>query len=245
MFLHERTRKSLCRTSFVSLCLVPTCAVAIWAAVRNTDAHRNRCAAELGRALQLKVVLGGLDYPEPGAVRYANLVVADPGSDSPILRAEKVDAYRAQSSLAIVAPKLTIDSSGAGALAELLHNRLRDRTLNGALPIRLYVSELIVASPDGDVTLQEFRAQIEPTEDGRRAHLTFRTTEMGKDAEPVALTIVRFHNAKTGVRLDTHGALHDAAVGTPAIVQLLRKLVTDQPVVVPVSQEAVELLRAP
>jgi hypothetical protein len=242
MFLHERTRKSLCRCSFVSLCLVPTCAVAIWAAVRNTDVHRNHCAAELGRALRLKVMLGGVEYPEPGAVRYSNLIVADPQSDAPILRAERVDVYTTQSALAIVAPKVFIESTGGGAPAELLHNRLRDRTLNGAFPVRLYVSELVVASSAGDASLQEFRAQIEPTADGRRAHFTFRTAEMAKDAEPLALTIVRFHNGKTGVRLHTQGAFQDSAAGTDAVVRLLRALVADQQEIVPVSQEAEELL---
>lgn len=245
MFLHERTRKSLCRYGFVALCLLPTCAVAIWAAVRNTEAHRRHCAAELGRFLQLKVVLGGLEYPEPGAIRYSNLIIADPQTDVPILRADKIDVFRTPAALAIVATNLTIESGAADALAELLHDRLRDRTQGGALPLRLFIGELLIASPTADVSVQEFRAQIDSTANGRRAHLTFRTAEMAKDAEPVALTIARLDNAKTGVRLDTQGAFQDSAEGTGAIVQLLRTLAAGDQVIVPVSQEAEDLLHMP
>jgi hypothetical protein len=244
MFLHERTRKSLCRYGFVVLCLLPTCAVAIWAAVRNTDAHRLRCAAELGRALKLKVVLGGLEYPEPCAIRYTNLIIADPQTDAPILRTDKIDVFRTPAALAIVAAHLTIESGAQKELAELLHERLRDRTQSGALPVRLFIGELLVESRTADVPLQEFRAQIDSTANGRRAHLTFRTAEMAKDAEPVALTIVRA-SAQTGVRLDTQGAFQDSAAAAGAVVQLLRTLVAGDQVIVPVSQEAEELLRSP
>jgi hypothetical protein len=245
MFLHERTRKSLCRYGFVALCLVPTCAVAIWAAVRNTGPHRNHCALELGRALKLKVVLGGLEYPEPGACRYTNLVVADPVSDSPIARADKVDVYTTKSALSIVAPKLTIELGGAGDLADLLHNLLRDRSTAAQLPVRLFFNELLVASPAGTALLQEFRAQIESTADGRRAHFTFRTAEMAKDSDPVALTIVRFRAPKTAVMLFTHGAFQEKAPGADAVVKLLRTLIASDQVIVPASPEAEDLLHAP
>jgi hypothetical protein len=245
MFLHERTRKSLCRYGFVTLCLVPTCAVAIWAAVRNTEAHRNQCALELGRVLKLKVAIGGLEYPEPGACRYTNLIVADPVSDSPIARGDKVDVYSTQSALSIVAPKLTIELGAAGDLADLLHSILRDRSQTAELPLRLFVNELLVASPAGDAALQEFRAQIESTADGRRAHFTFRAGGMSKDSDPVALTIVRFRDSKTGVMLFTHGAFNHQAPGADAVVKLLRTLIAVDQVIVPASPEAEDLLHMP
>jgi hypothetical protein len=244
MFLHERTRKSLCQYGFVALCLVPTCAVAIWAAVRNTEAHRQHCAAELGRTLKLKVVLGGLEYPEPGAIRYTNLKLADPQTDVPIVRADQIDVYTTEAALAIVAAKLTIEPGAREALAELLHDRLRDRTPVGAPPLRLFIGELLVASPTADVSVHEFRAQIDSTADGRRVHVTFRTPEMAKDARPAALTIVR-GIAKTGVHLDTHGAFQNSTAGTDGIVQLMRTLVNDDQVIMAVSQDAEELLRLP
>jgi hypothetical protein len=92
--------------------------------------------------------------------------------------------------------------------------------------------------------VQELRAQIDTTADGRRAHFTFRTAELAKDAQPVALTIVR-GSAKTGVKLDTQGAFQNSTAGADGLVQLLRTLVGDDQVIVPVSPEADELLRAP
>jgi hypothetical protein len=214
----------------------------MWAANRNTESHRSHCAAELGRALQFKVALGGVEYPEPGAVRYTNLVVAELDTDAPILRAEKVDVYTTQSALAIVVSKLAIESGGDRALAELLRNRLRDRTDSGDSPLRLFVSELSVASAAGSVSLQDLRAQIEPTTDGRQAHCTFHTAEMASDAEPVALTIARLRNGQTGVRLQTQGAFQNSTPGTDGVLELLRTLVSDDHVIVPVSQEAEALL---
>jgi hypothetical protein len=67
---------------------------------------------------------------------------------------------------------------------------------------------------------------------------------MAKGAEPVALTIVR-GSAKTGVILDAQGALQNPSASADVVVQLLRALVSDDQVIVPVSQEAEELLRMP
>jgi hypothetical protein len=146
--------------------------------------------------------------------------------------------------LSIVAPKLTIELGAAGDLVDLLHNLLRDRSEAAELPVRLFVNELIVASSAGGASLQEFRGQIESTADGRRAHFTFRTAEMAKDSEPVALTIVRFRS-KTAVMLFRHGAFQNRAPGGDAVVKLLRTLIADDQVIVPASPEAEDLLHAP
>ena len=69
--------------------------------------------------------------------------------------------------------------------------RVEARKPGGALPVRFFIGDLLVASPAAAVSVREFRAQIDSTADGRRAHVTFRTAEMAKDAEPLALTIVR------------------------------------------------------
>src|SRR5688572_2294504 len=76
--LHERTRKSLCKLGFLTLCLLPTCAVALWAAVRNGDHHRALCEAELSRLLRLTVTLGDVAHPEPGVVRYTDFLITNP-----------------------------------------------------------------------------------------------------------------------------------------------------------------------
>jgi hypothetical protein len=56
------------------------------------------------------------------------------------------------------------------------------------------------------------------------------------------LTIVRFRTGKTGFKLDTQGAFRESPPGFDAVVQLLRALVADNQVIVPVSKEAEELL---
>jgi hypothetical protein len=241
--LHERTRKSLCRIGFVALCVLPTFAVALWAASRNGDGHRARCEAELSRLLALKVTLGDIEYPEPGVVRYSDFLLADPETEASIVSAAQLEVRTTDTALAISTSKLKIEISTVHALAELLHARLRDRTERGVASLRLAISELMVAAPSGEVPLLEVRGRLEPTSEGRGALLTFRTAEMTKDAQPVVLTIVRSRDARIGFELDTQRAFETPGGHFRPVVQLLHTLVADNQVLVPVTAEAEELLR--
>jgi hypothetical protein len=243
--LHERTRKSLCRLGFIALCALPTGAVGLWAAVRNSDVHRTACEAELTNLFRLDASLDKIEYPEPGVARYHNLQLGDPGTEGPIARIEKVEARTTSALLSIVAPRVQVELKGAGALAELLHGRLRDRIATGDLPIRIAIGELTILSRKGDVSLLDIRGRLEPTSDGRGAQFIFRTAAMAKEASPAVLTIVRSRNAQSGFELDTRGAFQEPAGAYGPALQLLRALVTDAQDFVPVTPEAKALLRMP
>jgi len=241
--LHERTRKALCRLGFLTVCLLPTCAVALWAASRNGEAHRGRCEAELGRLLQLKVTLLDVEYPEPDVARYTHFLLADPETERPIVSAARIEVRKTPTALTIMAPELRVEASAESALAELVHDRLRDRSESGAFPVSLSVEKVIVASPSGDVTLLNVRGLLGPTSEGRGAEVRFHTAEMTKDSQPVVLTIVRSHDARIGFKLETHGAFNEPADRSGPIVRLLRTFVANQPVLVPFSREAEALMR--
>ncbi|MEX2140937.1 MAG: hypothetical protein WD894_16855 [Pirellulales bacterium] len=241
--LHERTRKSLCRVGFVALCVLPTCAVALWAASRNGDGHRARCEAELSRLLRLKVTLGDVEYPEPGLARYTDFLIADPETDAPIASAAALEIQRTDIGVAIATADSKIELGMATTLAELLHHRLRDRTARGTTPLRLAVSELLVAASNGDVSLRHVHVRQEPTSEGRAAQITFRTAEMKSDAQPAVLTIIREPDARIRFELFTQGAFDGTGNRFSPIVQLLRTLVGDNEVLVPEPGEAEELLK--
>jgi hypothetical protein len=241
--LHERTRKSLCRTGFVLLCVLPTCAVALWAASRAGDGHRTRCEAELGRLLSLKVTLGDVEHPEPGMVRYSDVVLADPDTGDLMVSVASLQVRITDGSVVISAPQATIEPGAAPAVAGLLHAWLRDRTESRIATVRLTVSELRVTTPSGDVPLPEVSARLEPTSEGRGAQFTLHTREMTKDAQPVVLTMVRSRNGRMGFELDSHGALDQEWHRTSPVLQLLRALVAVNDVLVPVTPEAEALLQ--
>jgi hypothetical protein len=243
--LHERTRKSLCRIGFVLLCVLPTCAVALWAASRNGDGHRARCEAEMSRLLGLKVALGKVEYPEPGVVRYLDLLLADRETDAAIASAAELEVRSTATAVVISSAALKIALAEANALAELLHDRLRDRTETGETPIRLAIGELTIAAKSGDVSLLGVSARLEATREGRGAQVAFRTAEMSPEAAPAVMTMVRSRQARIGFELETQGAFPLPAAPVGSIVQLLRTLVGSNEVLVPVTPEAQALLRLP
>ncbi len=241
--LHEQTQKSLCRIGFVAFCIVPTCAVALWAAARNSESHRIRCETELSRLLGLKVMLGSIEYPEPRVVRYRDFALADPEHDVRIASAALVELRTTDTTAAISAASFKLEIGAGQVVAELLHRWLRDRTTEGPTSMRINIDELVVVAESGDVSLMDISARLEPTTEGRGAQLMFRTAQMTRDTSPAVLTIVRSRHARIGFELDTHGAFDAPGPTYSTVVQVLRRLVGDNEVLAPVTAEAEKLLR--
>jgi hypothetical protein len=241
--LHERTRKSLCKLGFLALCLLPTCAVALWAASRNGDFHRAACEAELSRLLRLQVTLGDVAHPEPGVVCYTDFVITHPETGAQIASAASIEVRDSGPAISVIAPQLDVKANGAGALAELLHDHLRDQSESGLRPVNLFVERMTIAAPNGNVPLLNVRGLLEPTSGGRGAVFDFRTAEMPRDARAIALTMVRSPDARIRFSLETHEELDPADRSNP-IVPFLRRLVSDEPVLIPMTNEADALQRS-
>ncbi len=239
--LHERTRKSLCRTGFIVLCLLPTCAVALWAASRTGDSHRFRCGAELSRVLGLKVTLGNVQYPEPGVTRYTDIALSDPETSEEVASVPDVSTRIKDDVLQASAAKLTV-LAGRASVAHALHRWLHQRSLDEVTPLRVTFRELVIADPAGDVSLWDVAARLERTSEGRAAQLTFRTANSEKTEPQCVLTIVRGHDAVVRFRLDTHGVFEQHS-NSAVVVRFLRALVTGNHVVEPVLDEAKRLLQ--
>src|SRR5262245_45749807 len=106
--LHQRTRRSLCRYGFVLFCLAPTCAIALWAGDRKSETHRAASEAELSRTLRAHVALDDVAYPEPAAVRYSGLAIADPETRRPIASAPVLEARTSAERVTVFASQLTL-----------------------------------------------------------------------------------------------------------------------------------------
>jgi hypothetical protein len=227
----------------VLLCLLPTCAVALWAASRTGDGHRTRCAEELGRILGLKVTLGGVEHPEPSVVRYTGVVLADPETGESLVSMARLQVQSTHTAVVVSAPEVKIEPGAVPTVAELAHDWLRDRTEADSTSLRLSVGKLRVTSSGGDIPLFDVAARLEPTREGRGLELGFRTSEMKKNAEPVTLTMVRGRNARIGFELDSHGDFDPHWRRFSPVLQLLRVLVAANHVLVPVTPEAEALMK--
>jgi hypothetical protein len=202
--LHQRTRRSLCRYGFVLFCLAPTCAIALWAGDRNSEAHRAEREAELSRTLRAHVVFDDVAYPEPAGVRYSGLAIADPETRRPIATAPVVEARASAERVTVFASQLTLHSQQLAALGQMLHDRLRAHAQADGRSIRLSAGEVAIASANGDWKLLNAAMRFEPTASGRGCRLTFHPDD--KEAPAVAVTLVRSQDATTAFELDTHGA---------------------------------------
>ena len=241
--LQEQTRKSLCRIGFVAFCIVPTCAVAIWAASRHGESYLASHEDRLSRLIGMKVKLGAVEHPEPGVVCYADFVIIDPETGATAAMAPQMLVRTKDEAIVASAPKLTVSAGTAPLLADVLHGSLRSRGGGDETPLRLLVSELILADSAGEATLSDATLRLERTSEGRAAQFTFRTSATDDAVPPAAFTMVRGHDSNTRFRLDTFGAFERADGNVGAIVQFLRTLVAAQ-VVIPMPGEAEALLRA-
>jgi hypothetical protein len=76
--LHETTRRIVCRTAFIALCVAPTLAVGAWIGERHWPGRKGRIAQELGQRAGVHVKLDDWRTPRPGLVRSSGMVVSDP-----------------------------------------------------------------------------------------------------------------------------------------------------------------------
>lgn len=81
---HETTRKQLCRTAFLVLCVAPCAATALWIASHYLPGRNSRAARELGAVLDMHVKLADWRDPRPDMNRASRVALSDPQSGSPL-----------------------------------------------------------------------------------------------------------------------------------------------------------------
>ncbi len=114
---HETTRKRLCRTAFVILCVAPTLATAAWIVDRRLPSRAATQAARLGGLLQVHAELAGYREPRPGSRRCDALTLADSTTARPLMKLESPRIHGGAGAWSISAETATVDADELSALA--------------------------------------------------------------------------------------------------------------------------------
>ena len=87
--LHQSTRRRICRTGFLTGCLAPLCALAVWGLVRHTPTHARQHELSLSQSLGLGVTVAGVKHPRPGVFRYTGLELSDAETGTLVAQCER------------------------------------------------------------------------------------------------------------------------------------------------------------
>lgn len=115
--VHETTRKRICRTAFIVLCLAPTLAIAAWVVDRRLPSRTATQAARLGALLQTKAALAGYREPRPGTMRCDQLALDDSTTGEPLVRLQGVRLYQREATWSVTVEAATVDASQLDGLA--------------------------------------------------------------------------------------------------------------------------------
>jgi hypothetical protein len=203
--LHETTRRLLCQTGFLTLCVLPTTVVLGWGMSHRSAAHKAACTAELSSQLGLRATFDELSYPRPDNVLYEGFQLADPETGSVLLKCRTLAAARIGNTLVLKATQTELYGQRVEHLWDLLGRRLRQELSGADWQVRLLAGEVTWHADKGSQTFTEVIGRIVPSQHGQDASLTFRLA--GADVrEPATLHIVRYSQANppsTGVALRT------------------------------------------
>lgn len=215
---HEATRRAFVRVAFVLLAILPTAALAGWAAMRHLPGYTDAVAQVVAEHTGLAVSLEAVDHPRPGEMRLVQLELRDPETGMLIARAERV-------TLSTADDLVTIDLAGAklepGGLADAWRALdLRLRRHAGDLPtqhIRLTATELTTHAAADPLVLYDVQSDVDCRAVGTEVRLTFGTNEEASDKK-VQLRVVRNRQTSpptSGFELNAEGAPLPCALAEP------------------------------
>ena len=233
MFLHDRTRRSLCGLLWLLFGAAPMVLVAVWCIGRNTTCGVQAAADELSRELGLRVTLAGLVHVQPGAMRYEGLQLVDPENGQAVFRCRAMDVTwttaadtqgQSQTWLTLNATSPEVNADGLNELVRTLQHVMQSRTSLQEPRVRLSLGTVSLRSPEGAQTLNEVVGQVEKTPGGIQSQISFRLAGLTMP-EPARIGLLR--NRQTTpptVRFDfsTGGAPLPCSLLTAAVPELGR-----------------------
>ncbi len=222
--LHEIVRRRVCQVTFLVVCLVPTAVVLGWGIARALPGHAAAHAQQLRDELGLRVTIGGVSYPRPGAVLYHGLELLDPETGRSILRCRLLEAGTDEGAFTMRASQAEVEAEQADRLWQVLLRRLRQERIDSTPEIRLLASEVTwhgprSASAQPSQTFADVSGWLKAVSEGHEAGLNFRVAGTNMP-ELATLRVVR--NRKTAqpittVWLDTDGIPLPCSVFAPLV----------------------------
>lgn len=197
--LHDRTRRQLGVLAFVVLCLAPTvmvlfCGVA-WHLPGQAAGEADRLSALLG----LKVSIEGVEYPRPGVVRYAGLVLTDAETEKTVLRCQRLETEwrtaadqqgQTHPCLVLTAVEPRLEAGGLSQVWRLVHEVLTCRADRAGIDARLSAEQLVLRLGETPLMLSDVHGALDARVEGTLADVRFRLAG-GEKADQVKLRIGR------------------------------------------------------
>jgi hypothetical protein len=216
LHLYDQTRRRIALAAFFALGIVPTVAVGTWCVVRQGPWHVWGETARLGRELGMDVALGGVRHPRPGVVVYEGLRLSDPETGQQVLCADvleatwtaAVDAQGRRPAVVLAAPRVEVETAGAGRLWQLVQQNLRLQGGRPEMEVRVKLGEVAIRGGEQPLALVSIEGGIGALAGGVQAVASFRLAGSAA-AEPIRARVVRNRQLRPPadrIELDTAGA---------------------------------------
>jgi hypothetical protein len=198
--LYDHTRRQICMTAFLGLCVLPTLAVTGGSIARRLPWHRQAEEQRLSQELGLDVSIGSMQHTQPGVVRYAGLKLSDPETGEELFRCAELAATwtsmtdsHGQTRPAIVLAAAQAESATTAwqRLHEVLRRQLECLGGRPEVEIRVTADQWTLHSGDETQVLQVVEGTgVGLMSNGIQAQLAFRLPG-ASSSQPVRMRIAR------------------------------------------------------
>ena len=166
--MHERTRRLICRGTFVAVCLVPTLGTGAFVLWHASGVSRADLQQHLSLLTRASVHVQRVHYPRPGLVRLQRIVFADREHEAELLTLDDLEIVQSDNAIHLRTENASFTTAGW----DLCWQRL----LDGLQARDSQVLELACKTAqwnDGVAVreLNQLHLKLEPTQRGRQATL--------------------------------------------------------------------------
>ena len=180
--LHDKTRRQVCLTIFLLLCLTPTVLVIGWCVAWRLPSHLRGETERLQQQLGLNVALQGLRHLRPGVILYEGLALADPETAQTLLRCGQVEATwthvaddqgKRKPAVLLAVSQPEIEAAALDRLGQFLQEILQNQAGHEGVEIRITGGNAAIRSGQRSQTLSDFCGAIEAVQGRTQAWAVF------------------------------------------------------------------------
>jgi len=215
--VHETVRRSVCRATFVALCLAPTTAIAMWGLWRHLPTHTSGYRAALSQQFGMRAELTAVRHPQPGVELYEGVSLFDRETNALVLRCRVLEVSHDGDSARWTAEQLEMDAEHCLKFWELVSRYLEREWATAPAQVQLAANTVTLRIGEERQTIADVRGRLHRGEPSCEAELAFRI-EGAEDGSMAKLSAVRATEqgpAVTTLSFDTGGIALPCRVFAP------------------------------